>query len=253
VNDPEDTFFSRTDSTAAPTHAHAERLEQFEHLVRVGATRTRTSPAEVLCSAVRDTLAVDAATICVFHGTHVSVPVAGTSHRADRAEDIQFTLGEGPGLHVGARDRELIPDLKSAEVTRVWPFYSAALLGMTPYQAVFSFPLCLSGPPLGVLKLYRRVTGPLAEVGLATEMARRVARKLLLEVGTGRGELKWLQDPAQCRRGPVWQAQSLVMRLNRLSFDDALDFLRACSITQGVLVPRLAADIVNGLVPVPVL
>jgi hypothetical protein len=78
---------------------------------------------------------------------------------AVRLEDLQLTVGEGPGLAAAGSDIPvLVPDL--AAVRERWPAFAAGARAVGA-AAVFAFPLVLGAIRLGSLDRYRVSPGPL--------------------------------------------------------------------------------------------
>ena len=94
--------------------------------------------------------------------TGVSGVLAATDGDAQRMEDLQFVLGEGPCVDANRSGHPvLIPDLGRTAGGR-WPAFapSATDLGV---HAAFTFPLRVGAISIGVLDLYRRTRGPLSD------------------------------------------------------------------------------------------
>ncbi len=88
-----------------------------------------------------------------------AAPIGVSDVFAERLQDMQLVVGEGPGFTAFATGRPvLVPDL-TPEADQ-WPVFvrEAALLGAC---AIFSFPLQVGGIRIGVLELARRESGPL--------------------------------------------------------------------------------------------
>jgi GAF domain len=102
--------------------------------------------------------------------TGVSGVLAATDGDAQRMEDLQFVLGEGPCVDANRSGRPvLIPDLGRTAADR-WPAFapSATDLGVV---AAFTFPLRAGAISFGVLDLYRRTRGPLTDHELVEALA----------------------------------------------------------------------------------
>ena len=129
--------------------------------------------------------AVLAARLC--HDCAAAVPVNGVSlavvtddgHQgvlaaSDRAarlvEDVQFTLGLGPCVDASRLGIPiLLPDLAQS-VARRWPGFGPPALE-AGVGALFAFPVRADGTSLGVLSLYRNLSGPLQDDELAAALA----------------------------------------------------------------------------------
>src|SRR5579859_6343255 len=105
-------------------------------------------PAGSLCSAAAGMLGVRGAGVVLSSGNRWLGSVCVSDPRAETAEELQFTLGEGPGVDaVESRAPALAPDL--AEEAR-WPEFRRGILE-TGFRAVFGFPLMVGPACVGAL------------------------------------------------------------------------------------------------------
>ncbi|PXW28761.1 UNVERIFIED_CONTAM: GAF domain-containing protein [Williamsia faeni] len=82
-----------------------------------------------------------------------------TNPVAQRIDELQFTLGEGPCLDAYSEARvHMVSDLRHSETFARWPGFADAAIGVGVH-AVFVFPIAHAGRPLGVLELYRATAG----------------------------------------------------------------------------------------------
>jgi GAF domain-containing protein len=215
---------------------------------------------ERLCRAVVDVLAVDGAAISVYLGGDIAVPVGASDTDATVGEALQFTVREGPCFEsYTSRRPVLIGDLHdpASPAWSRWPTYAAQLTQHTAYHGVYAYPLLADGTAFGSLGLYRRAGGIPGSLNDVTVIAARVAAQLLAaELFTGPdGEPvhAWMDGGASSRRRHVWLAQGLILQANRITPGQAIDLLRAQAFTADRLLDDIAADIVTGRLPVPVL
>jgi GAF domain-containing protein len=135
-----------------------------------------------LCGAAAHVLAVDGAAVSVRLGTTVSLPIGATDEETAAAEQLQFSLGQGPGLYSSLSAEPIfVPDLDQPGPSREWPLYVAEALRRGSYRAVFAFPFALAGCTIGTLDLYRRAAGPTlseAEITAADHITSRIAADL---------------------------------------------------------------------------
>lgn len=116
----------------------------------------------MVCAVAVDRLDVDGAAISVRTSGRAQDLIAVNGTWAQRLEELQYTLGEGPGVEAyTTAGPVLVADLSDAAPR--WPGFarSAAEEGLA---AVFALPLQEGAIRLGALDLYRRRTG-----GLSTE------------------------------------------------------------------------------------
>ncbi|GHB77555.1 GAF domain-containing protein [Streptomyces xanthochromogenes] len=152
-------------------------------------------------------------------------------------EDLQFTLGEGPGPDALASGHPVrVPDLAEVRPGR-WPALLGALDGL-PVRAVFAFPLGLGAIQVGVLTVVRN--GPRALSAQETDDATALARLLTARfLGGGQGS-----NPQVLHRAVVHQATGMVsVQLDR-PLAEALMRLRAYAYAHGRPITEVAQDVV---------
>ena len=166
-------------------------------------------------------------------------------------EDLQFTLGQGPGPDaVAAGTPVLVPDL--AAVGLRWPQFApaAAQLGV---RAVFALPLRIGAISVGVLVAHRVTPGFLADGELADAAALADAVTVLLvhqqNAGadpaghTESGPLPGWARPATYR-AQVHQATGMISAQLGVGLPEALVRLRAHAYAEDRLIAEVAADVV---------
>jgi len=160
-----------------------------------------------------------------------------------RIEELQFTFGEGPCIDAVAAGRPvLVPDLTDGAMSR-WPGYTFAVLD-AGIRAVFAFPLQVGAARLGVLVVFRALSGAMSrpELGQALTVADQVVTTLLdgQEQTTEVDEL----DEAFEHRAALFQAQGMVMVQLGISLAEALARIRAHAYATDRPLSEMAADIV---------
>jgi GAF domain-containing protein len=135
----------------------------------------RDSWAQTVCLACVDTLKqVDAAILALRDGSRSEEVLGASDGWAAKLAELQYTVGEGPGVEAfGSGSPVLVPDL-SAEQVR-WPGFADVALAVGA-AAVFAFPLRFGAIKFGTLELIRRRPGglPSAErrdAALAADLA----------------------------------------------------------------------------------
>ncbi len=106
--------------------------------------------------------------------------LCATDEVSAHLEELQFTLGEGPGLDAHAQSTPVVePDLAEPATPRWIAFTPAAVsIGV---RAVFAFPLVVGSVRLGTLNLYRSRPGPLDDDQQAdSEVVTGIAARTLL-------------------------------------------------------------------------
>ena len=176
-----------------------------------------------------------------------------TDDRARALEDLQFTLGAGPGPT--AFDTGLtcfVPDLETDGVSGDWlAFRSAALdLGV---RAIFAFPLRLGAASLGVLTLSSTDNAALdgSHLTRAMRLSNAAAAALLdLIVGVTTGTEVPASGSAdtvaaEFYRSEIYQAAGMLMVQLGVSIDVAMVRLRSYAFANGQSTGDVARDIVS--------
>ncbi|QNP75392.1 GAF and ANTAR domain-containing protein [Streptomyces roseirectus] len=169
---------------------------------------------------------------------------------AARLAEIQYTLGEGPGMEaIRLRAPVFATDLTSPPATRRWPLFSvqAAKAGA---EAAFSLPLAGGAGALGTLDLYRETSGSLSDAHVRTAML--VADAVALAVvaldqasADPEGVVTWLAG-AEADREEVHQATGMMMVRLGVSAEEALLRLRARAFADGRTSTEVARGIIDG-------
>lgn len=155
--------------------------------------------------------------------------VAVSDGAAATLEELQFTLGEGPGVDCSATGRPVLqPNLAGTGPGR-WPVFAAGALE-AGIRAMFALPLRVGGIRLGVLNLYRDTAGELTAEQLSDALTYAdAATALLLHLhaqpsldGSDLGAIEMIEDRAE-----VHQATGMVSVMADLDMADALVRLRA--------------------------
>lgn len=157
-------------------------------------------------------------------------------------EDLQLTVGEGPGLSaVTAGAPVLVPDLTVA-VAR-WPAFATGALALGA-AAVFAFPLQLGVIGLGSLDCHRATTGSLSPTqaidGLV--LAEMAFEAVLDEiVGHPPDDLGWISDI----HAEIHQASGMVMNQLGISMREALLRIRGHAYANDLPLTLVARRIVD--------
>jgi hypothetical protein len=208
---------------------------------------TLASSLARVCAAAVSHLDISGAAVILLDrrdGAKQSLARASDSVAAE-LEELQLTVGEGPGVQaVRSGQPVLIPDLDAAG-TR-WPAFTdgAQAAGVA---AVFSFPMQLGAIRLGSLDCYRTTTGPLSpdEVSDALELAELALELVLIESETGTGGidgLGWVSD----LHPEVHQASGVVSYELDVAIDVALLLIRGYAFANSLPLAVVAGRIVRG-------
>jgi hypothetical protein len=219
----------------------------------MGAAITDADPAALprrLCRALDEVLGGSGTLLVLMaHRSHHRVLGASAPHTA-RLGELEFSLGEGPGLDAVARCAPvLVGDLSGGDGDR-WPALAVSLAEAgLPVRAVYAFPLHLSGVSFGVLEVHRDRPGGLDEAEaangrIAADLAALALARSFEASGEPLGTPSWMDDP-HADGVEVDQAVGMVMAQLRASADVALSTLRARAFADGRTVGDLARDVLG--------
>jgi hypothetical protein len=205
----------------------------------------------VAAPAAADALGVDGVSAGMGIGPQGAVVAWGRAKVGVTLEDLQFTVGQGPGLEaVAAGAPVLAADLRDHAAR--WPGFVPGALELEVH-AVFAFPLRIGAISVGVLTAHRALPGPLVDGRLADALALADAVSVLLlhwapedtgaeatrECGTRPGSAQ----PA-AHRAEVHQATGMISVQLNVSLADALVRLRAHAYAQDRPIAEVAGDVV---------
>lgn len=203
-----------------------------------------------LAAACAEALPVAAAGLSLYFAPGQRVPLGASDEKADQAERLQYTAGEGPCLTAHAEQRPVLAD--EAELTARWPVFAAELMARTPIRGVIALPLGDGHAQTGVLDLYVVPPGQVDDLSLADALAvtAEVARVFAHPADSSSGGLiggpAWLGAPGAQRRIQVWQAMGLLNTALRLDSVDALAALRGYAYSRATDVDTVAGQVVDG-------
>jgi len=227
-----------------------ERLWRL--VVERAGRRTFSGWTGVVCDLVVEEVAVDAAALSVRASVRTQDLVAASDPWGRELEELQFTLGEGPGAEAFAEGGPvLVSDL--AEARNRWPAFTGSAED-SGLAAVFAFPLQSGAIRLGTLDLYCRRSGGLSSDGLsdALAFADLAMTALLADLGGDEGAgAPWARMEASGHYDDVNMATGMLAAELRVSLDDAFMRLRAhafsndqplLEVARAVLARQLSAD-----------
>lgn len=172
--------------------------------------------------------------------------LAATDGPAEVLEELQYSLGAGPGVEASQRGYPIMQeDLARVDPGR-WPGFAegAEEVGIA---AAFAFPLQVGGIKLGAVDLYQDATGPLAEA--VVEEARALAGAatavlLHLQSSAGRGDVHDDLADTVLDRSEVHQATGMVSVQIGSSLSDAFAVLRGRAFATG----RRISDVAHAVI-----
>jgi hypothetical protein len=207
---------------------------------RVG-TKAAADELERLCRAAVTITGVSSCGVTMVTDGGQSVTAHASDERAHMIEDLQHTLGEGPGVDASASGAAvLVPDLHDAADLALmrWPTFASEAVS-AGVMAAFALPLLLGRARIGAMSLYRETSGPLSSLQLSRGLVTADSVAINL-AGNGDG----LPPPDEGDPMRVHQAAGMVMVQLAMPIDQALLRMRAIAFAEGTSVDELADAIV---------
>ena len=195
-------------------------------------------------AAVPAILGMQSASVTLLAGRSGDVVLA-SDRTAHAAQDLEFTLGEGP-----AGDCRRTGPLRAtpAQIRRRWPHYGPAIadLGVHSLGAV---PLQLAAAPVGSLVVFgSQPAGITADLERLGRIGGAFVEALLAEPGDDgvhpAAALPWMADIDY--RPEVHQAAGILAHQGDCSTADALALLRARAFVEGANLTDVARGVVDG-------
>jgi hypothetical protein len=214
-----------------------------------------------LCDIARLRTGADGAALAVLTRTaRVRELLYATDTIAQKLDELQYTLGEGPCFDAYLDDSpQFHPELRSGAQTSRWPTFAADAT-QRGVHSLFAFPVPDGRRPMGVLELYRRTAGSLARAeyvaaaACATSIARRlqsnweghVSRFDSAEQAIDAAAGAALSEPADpFTRTQVHVAGGMVAIQLGVSPNDGVGRIRAYAYAGGRPISAVAADIIG--------
>lgn len=174
--------------------------------------------------------------------------VAATDPQAERLDELQFDLGEGPCWDALAeRSPVLEPDVRNRP-RRVWPAFSRAI-EHDGVGGLFAFPLTLGPLGLGSIDLYTALPQVLTSLHedqaclLAAEVSRQLLKQAVRDVADAQEE-EVAVDKSSRRR--VHQATGMVLAQVGVSAADAELLIQGRAFAEGRTMRQVAEDVLAG-------
>jgi hypothetical protein len=173
---------------------------------------------------------------------------AASSDSARSVEELEFSLGEGPGRDAFRASRPVLtPDLEGAFDR--WPGYVPPALA-AGVRATFAFPMLVGAARFGVLHLHCSRIRPLTGRDTGTSlMLAELATEIVLDTYAPVGDHTPLDGsllgPDE-HRDRIYQAQGMVMVELGVSLREALARMRAHAFAADRALADVAADILAG-------
>ncbi|WP_320780182.1 ANTAR domain-containing protein [Streptomyces sp. CRN 30] len=187
-------------------------------------------------------LGVDGVAVSALIGDGTGELLWSTPGVSTELEDLQWTLGEGPGPEVArAGAVSLEPDLTRIPAER-WPVLLPRALA-AGVRAVFCFPLLLGSACVGTLTLQRAAPGPPAPDTVPDVWIVAHALTGVLVQNTGRLRAFAAGEGADLYRAAVHQAAGMISVQAGIGLPEALVVLRAYAFSHDRAVMEVAEDV----------
>ncbi|MEU4427395.1 GAF and ANTAR domain-containing protein [Actinoplanes sp. NPDC024001] len=199
-----------------------------------------------ICLAAVEALSASGSGISVMTADGTRGACATSDPVAERVEELQFVLGEGPCIDAfAARRPVLAADLSDSGYHR-WPVYAPAAQ-QDGIRAVFAFPLQVGAARLGVMDVFRDRVGPLSGAELRTALTvAELTVEALLDLQQNEvprdGDITVLDVG---RRAELFQAQGMVMMQLGVSLGEALARMRAHAYAENRRLEDIARDVLE--------
>jgi hypothetical protein len=220
--------------------------ERFRRIADIVSTADGASGRRDLCRAGVAVLGVAGMSL-MLRVDGMTTPVCASNPLAAHLEDLQHTLGEGPGVDAEESGRPVTePDLARPRLARWVAFGPAALTAGA--GALFSFPLRLGAVRLGALTLYEPSAGRLSDAQHADAlmMAGVMFNAILtMQSGTPPGSLSPDLETLADYGAEVHQASGLVSVQLGVSVGEALVRLRAYAYVIERRLAEVSSDVVG--------
>lgn len=211
------------------------------HLTRVLAATAPQAPLPLrLCIAFTEIVEAEGAAITIGFTAPDRVTLCATDRLAERAEDSQDLLREGPSLDA-YRTSTPVCGLSHVEQVARWPMLSQALDRPERPVLLHTFPMRPDREVLGVLSAYQTHQGGLA---------RSCADAQFLADAIGVAVLGGLDSPDESHqlwvtRDMISQATGMVVAQLNISPPDALALLRAHAFAHSSTVAEVSRGIID--------
>ncbi|MFF1411982.1 GAF and ANTAR domain-containing protein [Streptomyces sp. NPDC058289] len=220
------------------------RSARIQVLVAEQAARRGARVAVVdVCTAAVAALPIGGAGVTAMSRPAAGRPLCSTGPVSERIEELQLTLGEGPGVDAHALGSAVLaPDLRADGERRRWPAFAPEAVA-TGAAAVFAFPLRIGAISPGVLDLYSAVpveldSGELADAMVFADTATLVLLGTRIDPAWGPG------SDLGGYRAEVDQATGMLTVQLGVGIEEAFVRLRAHAYTHGRRLAEAAADVV---------
>jgi len=204
------------------------------------------SPGSRLCRACVDLISVSGAGIMIMDDEGNGTSLGVSDDVAGAIEDLQFTVGEGPGIDAHTLGRPVLGPRLDGDGAQ-WPTFAPAA-SRAGVLAAFGFPLRVGAIRIGSLDLYHDRPGDLVATQLADAIAMAdivTSAVITVQEGAGVGALADEMDNPGDLRTEVHQASGMISRQLNITIGSSLLRLRAYAYAEGRSINDVARDVVT--------
>lgn len=215
-----------------------DRASLLGQLTRVVATTATGSPLTMrLCTALKEILGMDGASLSVGYSTSLRTTLCSTDEQAERIEDLQDLLRQGPSLDAYRLGRPVTAE--AVEISPSWPLLGQALSEANTQISVLALPMRPEREILGVVTLHRRGQ---SAVDTNLQEAQFLADSIGVAV-LGGFERAEPTETLWSSRDKVNQAAGMVVAQLRIPPADAIAVLRAHAFAQDTALQVIAESV----------
>jgi hypothetical protein len=204
------------------------------------------STLATVCIGVAALLPITGVSVVLMSPGPVQGVASANERMAKEVLDLEFTVGEGPGIDAFNSSVPVLVEELASEHER-WPLFAGAALRIG-VRSIYSFPLQFGAITLGILTLssgqpQALVGTDLSEVPLVTEVVTSVILHMQAEDATD--SLAWSLDVGD-HRAVVHQATGMIATQLGCGLDEALLRLRGRAFADETAIDDVAEAVIQG-------
>jgi hypothetical protein len=218
----------------------SSRRQLFSSLARAVTDTTSSAPLPLrLCRMFVELLDAEGGAITLAYTDPERTTLCVTGPMADRLEDLQEVLGQGPGADAYTSGVQVTGTFP-ADAGR-WPMLERSIMSIAASVTVHSLPMRVADEVLGVVTVHRHdpVELPMSTADaqfLADALGAAIARRTAAEDGDA---VRW------DARDRINQAAGMVIAQLRIDPTDAMALMRAFAFSHSMALDDVATEIID--------
>lgn len=226
------------DGTEQATGGHRQQL--FAQLARAVVSGRDEAPLVTrLCRSFVELLGADGGSITLANTQPEQMTLCVTDEVADRLEDLQEVLGEGPAPDAYASGVVVVGNIRGEGVDR-WPMFATAARSIAKDLTVYAFPMHSRTTVLGVITVHAlQGDRPERDLDQAAFFADAIGTAIVQQAHRDEDASAWQA------RDRVNQATGMVVAQLGIGPEDALALIRAFAFSHGIPMNDLATEIIE--------